>query len=723
MKIARILAGAMALALLPAAPAPVAAQTFALTTIAADAGIVFRDWCTAGVPTSCAGSTLAKPVPYNPAKSDIRKLFGAVGGAITQLASTGAAGALAYQTRAAMNADLAHAANTLASVWLDSTATNNGFYIKSGASGSGSWVQASTSLLGLQPSWTVGSVTTVDCGTSAAVAISGTPSAPVLDYTIPRGCSGINPRGEWSSGTTYAISDVVHLASTGASYIAIAAGANHDPSATGSSYWSILASGLGYTALNSASNLSDVANATTARANIGANNASNINAGSLDLARLAVIANNSVLCNLSGAIGVPSACDLTTVSIGSAYNVKDPRFGAIGDDSADDAPAFAAAYAAACAQGGGLVFAPTGTYKWSESVVPTCNNVHLAGVGKGSAIPGYNGGSVIAVAFNTSTAISLGTSSVPYKGMTIRDITFATQAGYGRTAEPYVKIWGAEITLENVAFTNCWHCIAVENNGGQAGVEIRNVGIQVCGGAGILYGHEGSNVTNEVTVTNLRTGSCQVAEQFEYSDGIYHFGVSAYQSYNAWKFMPRSSGGMNLNTTNTECHDCALDSSTSSAIVVVNTGGITGNIALTGGSCNSNGGSCLDIASGATFYGWAANGTRFENNTARAATILSGKFFTFTGASFGYNSQAGSGSYSDIYIKNASNLNITGGQCGANGNLYVVYGGSAKTAYCLQIDTGVSNVQVAGVSSHGHTVNDWTGSPTGSNIPANGTWY
>lgn len=48
-------------------------------------------------------------------------------------------GRQAYATKAAMDADLAHAANTLAEVWNDPVTANNGLYGKVGASGSGSW--------------------------------------------------------------------------------------------------------------------------------------------------------------------------------------------------------------------------------------------------------------------------------------------------------------------------------------------------------------------------------------------------------------------------------------------------------------------------------------------------------------------------------------------------------------------------------------------------------
>ena len=54
-----------------------------------------------------------------------------------------AGGAIAYQTKAALDLDLAHDANTLAFVTNDSDTTKIGWYIKVGASGTGSWQMSS----------------------------------------------------------------------------------------------------------------------------------------------------------------------------------------------------------------------------------------------------------------------------------------------------------------------------------------------------------------------------------------------------------------------------------------------------------------------------------------------------------------------------------------------------------------------------------------------------
>lgn len=68
---------------------------------------------------------------------------------IASLQTSQTAGMLGYATRATLEADLAHADGTLAIVTNDATLANNTTYRKSGASGTGSWVQASDRITAL----------------------------------------------------------------------------------------------------------------------------------------------------------------------------------------------------------------------------------------------------------------------------------------------------------------------------------------------------------------------------------------------------------------------------------------------------------------------------------------------------------------------------------------------------------------------------------------------
>lgn len=84
---------------------------------------IWRDYETDGVPASG---------PHKPVKRDVRQHLTMVESMLAQLG-------LGYATKAEIDADLLHPANTLAMVYADSTAANNGVYVKSGASGAGSW--------------------------------------------------------------------------------------------------------------------------------------------------------------------------------------------------------------------------------------------------------------------------------------------------------------------------------------------------------------------------------------------------------------------------------------------------------------------------------------------------------------------------------------------------------------------------------------------------------
>ncbi|NRF12505.1 sialate O-acetylesterase [Agrobacterium pusense] len=124
---------------------------------------VWRDYVTDGIPSSGANK---------PKKSDIRSWSSWLESMVTSgVLSSGPW----FATKAAMT--LGYAANTVAIVYNDPTAANNGLYIKSGASGSGSWTQLTSFLPGYQ------FVTASPTGASTANAIvaSTSPRLPAGD--------------------------------------------------------------------------------------------------------------------------------------------------------------------------------------------------------------------------------------------------------------------------------------------------------------------------------------------------------------------------------------------------------------------------------------------------------------------------------------------------------------------------------------------------------------
>jgi|GEM_PF-4298260 len=117
---------------------------------------VWRDYVTNGIPSSGAN---------NPKKADIRSWASWLESLVTSgVLSSGPW----FATKAVMT--LGYAANTVAVVYNDPTAANNGLYIKSGASGSGVWTQLTSFLPGYQ------FVTASPTGASTANAIVATTS-------------------------------------------------------------------------------------------------------------------------------------------------------------------------------------------------------------------------------------------------------------------------------------------------------------------------------------------------------------------------------------------------------------------------------------------------------------------------------------------------------------------------------------------------------------------
>lgn len=124
---------------------------------------VFRDFETNGVPSSGA---------HKPKKVDVRSWGAWIEGVISAFTSSGG---LIYSSLALLNADLAHAANTMAWVIGDPITGYNGVYQKNGASGAGSWARVADLPY---------SFIKADTVAGTANAISVTTSIPVSDLVL-----------------------------------------------------------------------------------------------------------------------------------------------------------------------------------------------------------------------------------------------------------------------------------------------------------------------------------------------------------------------------------------------------------------------------------------------------------------------------------------------------------------------------------------------------------
>ncbi|CAN2533113.1 hypothetical+protein [Methylocapsa aurea] len=140
------------------------------------ARIVWRDYIVDGVPSSGA---------WNPRKGDIRTWGALVGSSVTALQAAQTGAALAFDTKASLDASLAYPANTQSFVYADATSSNNGIYAKVGASGSGSWTKLSALVYGPTPSFALGTVTIAACNTSPAASLGGTALSPLLNLSFP----------------------------------------------------------------------------------------------------------------------------------------------------------------------------------------------------------------------------------------------------------------------------------------------------------------------------------------------------------------------------------------------------------------------------------------------------------------------------------------------------------------------------------------------------------
>jgi lysophospholipase L1-like esterase len=99
-----------------------------------DFGSTYRDWSTDGVESSGI---------HNPDKADQRALGSTIEMSIATLGLAGSFD-IYFADKATMDADLAHAANTVALVYGDGAEAQNDFYLKTGASGVGNWVLTGT---------------------------------------------------------------------------------------------------------------------------------------------------------------------------------------------------------------------------------------------------------------------------------------------------------------------------------------------------------------------------------------------------------------------------------------------------------------------------------------------------------------------------------------------------------------------------------------------------
>ncbi|UEM09006.1 hypothetical protein J4G43_030170 [Bradyrhizobium barranii subsp. barranii] len=139
---------------------------------------IWRDYETDEVPASG---------PHQPAKRDVRQWGSTLESMLAQLG-------LGFATKAALDVSLLYSANTLAMVYADSTAANNGIYVKSGTSGSGSWSRIGDLQISIIP-------LTVTGGTGNAIVAT----APISPVNPAQHLYLLTPTANNTAATTIAI--------------------------------------------------------------------------------------------------------------------------------------------------------------------------------------------------------------------------------------------------------------------------------------------------------------------------------------------------------------------------------------------------------------------------------------------------------------------------------------------------------------------------------------
>lgn len=115
-----------------------------------------------------------------------------LGASVSALQAGQGSGVTGYATKAAMDADLAHAAGSVAIVTNDASTTNNTFYLKLGGSGSGSWQKSAmpAALSMINASWYADLPTAISAqGATKATIFVGATFTLSADLTVPSNVS------------------------------------------------------------------------------------------------------------------------------------------------------------------------------------------------------------------------------------------------------------------------------------------------------------------------------------------------------------------------------------------------------------------------------------------------------------------------------------------------------------------------------------------------------
>jgi hypothetical protein len=519
------------------------------------AASVWRDFVTDGVPASGTNK---------PLKSKIRQWGTWLEGVVTAFTSNGG---LIYTSLAAMNADLAHGANTSAWVVGDATVANNGIYQKIGATGTGSWSRVTDLPYSFISASNAGAGTANALVATTAIPLPANDAATLIALNITTNNTGAatvafnggSPltiktnngndvaanylvagqvvAGYVSAGTFRLLSDVAsaadraaaETAATNAAASAAAAAASASsinlPSPVASTFLQRNAGNTAYVTLTPSQTMDTVSPATT-RGDILFRNATT-------MARLAA-STAGYLLQTNGAGTDPSYVGFVPAGTGAVTRTWQNKardridvadFGAVGDGSTNNSTAIQAAITALGATGGTIYFGP-GDFRIGTAItIP--NNVWLKGAGRYATI--ITGTSATMDNFSISAAGNCG----------ILDMGISTSIA--KTAGAGISIVSASqnIVLRNLGISTQLTGIKIDASGSIWLDEIEISAIKATTGVGILINGTNDHYLRNVFCKASAIGSqCAAGFRITATGGTWMSGCGALWCNNGLEIIP-----------------------------------------------------------------------------------------------------------------------------------------------------------------------------------------
>ncbi|GGZ21668.1 hypothetical protein [Asticcacaulis endophyticus] len=323
-------------------------------SLSAQAQIALRPYELAGVPASGA---------HEPIKSEVVALFTLIDSVLSAIGLSGGVGVI-KAARSDLNADLAHAAGTLALVYADPLPSNNDFYLKNGTSGTGSWTKLNlliTPALAAQIAEILEAYESIDVDLAAAAAaataaqasaVAAEASADDAQAAALIASGYANAAGLTKVFDTYALANAGLAGIAADAYIQVLIDETHSGMSTvyqksgGVLVYKTSLYGL----------TQSVTSGDTTRA-VSSDGVFLMRAALLAL--LAASSGTSLIGHTYGGTGAINYA-LQTLVRDQGVNVK--AYGALGNDAANDMPKIDDALAVALNTGAPLLF-PAGTYK------------------------------------------------------------------------------------------------------------------------------------------------------------------------------------------------------------------------------------------------------------------------------------------------------------------------------------------------------------------------